>query len=155
VADSHSYALPPRLADLIAGDEWAALAFTPVPVRRRHDGWTPARQRGFILRLALAGNVAGAARAVGKTPKAAYDLRARPGAASFAAAWDRALGWGCEQMHDLAIERSLLGEVRPVFYRGRRVGERIVYDNRLLLAALRAEDRRHDAAEKKGLFSET
>lgn len=94
-----------------------ALAFTPVPVRPRRDGWTAARQQGFILRLALAGCVARAAQAVGKTRMSAYRLRGRPGAESFAAAWDTALGWGRGRAVDLGIERALCGEQLPVTYR--------------------------------------
>ena len=59
------------------------LAFTPVPVRARHDGWTVERQKWFILRLALGGCVSVAARGVGMTRKSAYRLLDRPGAESF------------------------------------------------------------------------
>lgn len=39
-------------------------AFTPVPVRARRDGWTPARQFRFIAMLAETGSPARAARPV-------------------------------------------------------------------------------------------
>lgn len=138
--DSPAYQLPDRLAALLDADEWAALAFDPVPVKARHDGWTPARQRGFIARLALSGCICASARAVGKTKKAVYLLRDRPGAASFARAYELALSWGKSRAVDLAFERMLVGEVRPIFYRGRRCGEHVRHDNRLLFAMLRTQE---------------
>lgn len=125
---------PPRPAQP-AGD---LLAFTPVPLARvRHDGWTPARQRRFIEQLALIGLVSAAARACGMSGTSTYRLRERPGAQSFAAAWDAALVLGQARADDTAIDRAIHGEERPVFHRGRQVGARIVYNDRLLIAALR------------------
>lgn len=123
------------LAELIGLDHHE-LAFEPVPVKPRHDGWTVECQRGFILRLAICGCVSKSAAGVGKSPRSAYRLRDRDGAESFAAAWDRALGWGRDRAADLAIERALLGETRPVFYRGRKIGENVRHDNRLLIALI-------------------
>ena len=131
---------PDRFAVLLEDLPLHELAFTPVPVKARHDGWSAERQRGFILRLALAGNVSMAARAVGGTRESIYRLRRHPGAASFNAAWDKALGWGKSRALDLAIERAIAGEVHCVYYRGRKVGEVIRHDNRLLIAALRTLD---------------
>jgi hypothetical protein len=67
-------------------------AFYPVPTRTRRDGWTVWRQADFLGMLAETGSVIGACEAVGISRKSAYQLRARPGAESFAAAWDAALG---------------------------------------------------------------
>jgi hypothetical protein len=67
------------------------LSFTPVPVRHRRDGWTPARQRLFIAALAECGCVLAACRRTGKSAEAAYRIARRPDAASFSAAWDAAL----------------------------------------------------------------
>jgi len=137
--DSAPYGLPDRLAALFDADEWAALAFDPVPVKARHDGWTPERQRGFIARLALSGCICASARAVGKTKKAAYLLRDRPDAASFAKAYYLALDWGKSRAVDLVFERALLGEVRPVYYRGRRCGEQLHFDTPLLFAVMKMQ----------------
>ena len=137
-----SLALPPRLIALLEDMPLEALAFTPVPVRARYDGWTVERQRGFILRLALFGCVSVAARGVGMTRKSAYRLRERPGAESFAAAWDRAQGWGQDRTVDVGLERALLGERVPIVRNGRVVGEVRRYDNRLAMAVLNALDRR-------------
>src|SRR5919112_1371749 len=66
--------------------------FYPVPTRIRRDGWTVQRQADFVGMLAETGSVIGACEAVGMSRKSAYRLRALPGAESFAAAWDAALG---------------------------------------------------------------
>jgi hypothetical protein len=118
-------------------------AFTPVPTASaRRDGFTPERQREFIVQLARIGVVSAAAKAVGMSAKSAYGLRKRAGEDSgFAIAWDRAMKQGRDLVLDLAIERAIEGEARPVFYRGRQVGERIHYDNRLIMTALRVMHR--------------
>lgn len=128
--------LPDSLLEILADLPLEQLAFSPVPVKPRHDGWTVARQRGFILRLAVCGCVSAAARGEGMSAHSAYTLRRRPDATRFAASWDKALGWGVDRTTDVAIERALVGEVRPVYYRGRRIGERVVHDNRLAIAVL-------------------
>jgi hypothetical protein len=136
-----SYPLPPRLAAILQDLPLEQLAFTPVPVRARYDGWTPARQVAFIHRLALCGSASTAARAVGVTRKSAYRLRARAGAESFAAAWDAALGMGRSSRLDHAIECAIAGEVRPVFYRGRKCGEQVRHNHGLTIAVLNLMDR--------------
>lgn len=136
------HSLPDAVCAILDGLPLEQLAFTPVPVKPRHDGWTVARQRGFVLRLAVCGCVSAAARGAGMSAQSAYRLRKHPEAASFAAAWDKALGWGVDRTTDVALERALDGEVRPIFYRGRRIGERRVHDNRLAIAVLGRLDRR-------------
>lgn len=125
------------------------IPFRPVPVKPRHDGWTRERQRGFIDRLCITGNVARSAKAVGKTPQSAYRLRDHKGAGSFAQAWDRALASGRSYQIDVGIERSLLGERVPVMRRGICVGEKHRFDNSLTIATLNALDRR-SARQKRG-----
>lgn len=119
------------------------LAFDPVPsARRRRDGWTPERQRAFILALAQLGLVGAAARSVGMSRKSAYALLARAGPESgFARAWDAAIGRGRAHALDLGIERAIHGTQIPVFHGGLQRGVRTVYDNRLLIAALRVIER--------------
>ena len=67
------------------------LRFAPVPVKPRHDGWSPSLQQRFVVALARGHGVEAAARLVGKSRATAYALRRRRGAESFAAAWDSAL----------------------------------------------------------------
>lgn len=92
---------------LLAG---TVLAFQPVPQqRRRADGWTPATQQCFIYALEAMGSVGQAARAVGMGRASAYRLRERPGAASFAAAWDSAIATGRTHQFSIAMDRALNG----------------------------------------------
>jgi hypothetical protein len=84
--------------------------FAPVPLARaRHDGWTPQRQRLFLIALAALGTVDAAAQAVGMSRISAYNLKKRDGAASFAREWDRAVGFGRSMMFDYAMERAING----------------------------------------------
>ncbi|HYD38664.1 MAG TPA: hypothetical protein VEA60_13690 [Allosphingosinicella sp.] len=107
--------------------EWPPfLDFTPVELRSQHNGWSPALQRRFVLALARGAGPGEAARNLGRTRQSAYRLRRRPGAESFAAAWDRALHFargvrGARASAPLgfgAIETLLV----PRFYRGRLIG---------------------------------
>ena len=84
--------------------------FTPVPLARvRHDGWTPERQRLFLIALAALGTVDAAAQAVGMSRISAYNLKKRSDAESFAREWDRAVGFGRSMMFDYAMERAING----------------------------------------------
>jgi hypothetical protein len=108
--------------------------FYPVPVRARRDGWTVRRQTDFLGYLAETGSVMAAAEMVGMSRKGAYALRARPGAESFAAAWDAAL-WLPERkvtVEDLAF-LAYQGLIRLRFFRGRYRGSHQVPDNSALL----------------------
>ena len=117
------------------------LAFTPVPTRRaRHDGWTPDRQRRFIAALEATGVVSASARSVGKTLSSAYVLRKRPGAESFAGAWDAALDIARDRALDAVKHLMHHGRTVPRFYRGRFTRTVHRAENRLLMAALRAMD---------------
>lgn len=114
------------------------LAFTPVPnLRPRHDGWSAERQRMFVQALAVMGAVAGAARAVGMSVQSANLLRKRPGAESFAAAWDAALFQSQQRVFDIAMDRAVNGIVKTRYYRGKPVGTKRVFDYRLALHALK------------------
>lgn len=117
------------------------LTFAPAPGRVRHDGWTPDRQRRFLLMLRETGVVAAAARAVGCSYQSGYKLRRQPGAVEFAAAWDRALDEGRMKAFDLVYDRAINGYRIALFYRGRYVGTAHRYDNRLAMAALEGADR--------------
>ncbi|HEY0622217.1 hypothetical protein [Sphingomonas sp.] len=124
---------------LLATDEAELLAFTPVPsASNRRDGWTPRRQRDFIIALALAGTVQRAAKAVGMSRQSAYALRERPDAASFAAAWDMALQLGYDRVFGQAMDRAMNGITVPRYYRGRQIGAIRRPDMRLAMAVLSA-----------------
>lgn len=116
--------------------------FTPVPLsRNRRDGWTPERQRAFIAALADTGVVAAAARAAGMGVTSAYNLRRRPGATSFAEAWDMVETEARDRALGFVLDQVFHGTARPRFYRGRFTGTTHRFETRLALAALRAADR--------------
>ena len=93
--------VPPRLPRTIR----RIPAFHPVPVGTRRDGWTAARQGALVGLIAETGSVIAACRRLGMGRESAYRLRARAGAAGFAAAWDAALGRPHEPV-DLASAKS-------------------------------------------------
>ena len=116
------------------------LDFAPVPrVYNRYDGWTPARQRGFIEALARLGTVKAAAAHVAMSAEGAYHLRRQIGARSFADAWEKALAIGVESLRDIAYSRAVEGTPKGVWYHGERVGEEQRYNDRLLMFILRRE----------------
>lgn len=112
-------------------------AFTPVPRKYRHDGWTPERQRAFIDALAATGSVTAAAARINMSTEGADHLRRQPGAEGFAAAWTAALDHGVQHLADLAIDRAMQGVPVPVFWKGEQVGERRRYNDRLLMFILK------------------
>ena len=116
--------------------------FCTVPTRTRRDGWTVQRQADFLGMLAETGSVMGACEAVGMSRKSAYALRARPGAESFAAAWDAALGGPVRKVTPPALEfLAYEGLVRLVTFRGRYRGSWSRPDDCALLRLVRRTDR--------------
>lgn len=124
-------------------------AFYPVPTRSRRDGWTQQKQTDFIGYLAETGSVMGACEAVRMSRNSAYKLRARPGAESFAAAWDAALGAPIRKVTvpDLAF-RAEHGQIQPVLFRGRYRGAWRKPDNSALLRHMQMLDRMAERAER-------
>jgi hypothetical protein len=118
--------------------------FDPVPVRGRRDGWTPARQRLFIAELYRTRSVTRAARAAGMSRTTAYELRDRPGAESFRAAWDAAYAHAScpgPTSSDLLWHRALYGVATPIVRKGEEVGVIVKPDNDALLRLLGRFDR--------------
>jgi hypothetical protein len=113
------------------------LGFEPVPLRYRHDGWTPDRQLEFIQALADCGCVDTACRAVGMSRESAYALRRRPDAKAFRLAWAAAKDVMVERLDDAAMSRAINGVPVPIFHSGEQVGERRHYDERLTMFLLR------------------
>jgi hypothetical protein len=123
-------------------------AFEPVPRKtKRHDGWTPERQKAFIEALADTGSVRRAARMVNMSQANAYVLRRAPGADGFRRAWDAALDFGLGRLKDLAFERAIKGELIPVFQSGKLLGFRRKHNDALLIFCLRHYGR--DASGKR------
>lgn len=112
--------------------------FTPVPRQgKRHDGWTPQRQRAFIEALADTGSVSAACKAVDMSQPGAYYLRRQPGAEDFRKAWQAALDLGVQRIEDVAMERALNGVEEPFYAYGELIGTRTRYNDRLLMFMLR------------------
>jgi hypothetical protein len=82
------------------------IAFTPVPLRPRADGWPPELQRRFIVALAQGLKPGQAARLLGKNRQNAYALRKRPGGESFAAAWDAAVACALDRRRQARQQRQ-------------------------------------------------
>lgn len=120
------------------------LLFAPVQTAYRGaNGWSAEVQRAFVAALERCGTVSAAARSVGRSPSSAYQLRRRAGEDSpFARAWDEAQSRAADQALDASMAGGMVARRTEVFHRGRHVGWRTSYDNRLAFAALRALDRR-------------
>jgi hypothetical protein len=73
------------------------------------------------------------------TRQSANRLRKRPGAEGFAHAWDAAVEEGRLRSFDEALRRATEGYRVPVVRRGKVVGHRHRFDNRLLFAACYGE----------------
>lgn len=121
------------------------LAFSPVPLRARADGWTAARQAAFLGALAETRSVSAAARKVRMARETAYRLRKLRGAESFAAAWDAVLGHRTPGQRKVTPEerarRAIEGLLKPVMYRGKHVATARKADNSALLGHLAQLDR--------------
>lgn len=121
------------------------LCFEPVPVRHRHDGWSPAHQRRFVLALARGAGLDEAARSVGRSRQSAYALRRRRGAEGFARAWDEALAFAFDAQKVGRAIGNLGGGLElllvPRFYRGRLIGFVHREDRQGMMAKLSHLDR--------------
>jgi hypothetical protein len=123
-----------------------------VPVRRRprSDGWTEEKQRRFIEVLADTGRVALAAKAVGLSRQAAYELKRSAQGAAFSRAWDAARLHAGALLEDIAFDRAIEGREENVFNEcGEVIATKHVPDNRLLTFLLKhlLPDRYGNAAD--------
>ena len=88
--------------------------FAPVPRRQRVDGWSPARQAGFIQALEVSGSVAAAAETVGMDEGSAYRLRRHPEAEGFRRAWAVATARVWQRVEQVALERVIHGDIETI-----------------------------------------
>ncbi len=107
--------------------------FEPVPVRRRHDGWTADRQRAFIAAMAETGCVSEACAEVSITPRSAYKLREHALGAAFRTAWDHAQHLAAVRLSAIAWERAIHGGRDRLYKDGELVAERRKPSDRLLM----------------------
>ena len=88
----------------------------------RGNSITPDKQRAFIACLAATGIVTQAARSIGASLEALYNLRRRTGAEGFAAAWEAAVDLGVARLEDCAVELAIAGEELPIVSGGKLLG---------------------------------
>jgi hypothetical protein len=108
---------------------------------QRHDGWTPERERIFLITLAETGVVSDAARAAGLTRESAYARRNSAAGHAFALGWDAAILLSRHATADDVASRSRHGVIDRLYRNGELVAERHRYDNRLTMAHLTRLDR--------------
>jgi hypothetical protein len=108
------------------------LAFEPVPLRYRTDGLTPEKQRAYVEALADCGVAREAAARIRVSEQSINRVRRRSDAESFDRACEAAHMFGARRLRSVAFERAVEGILKGHYYRGERVSEERVYDNRLL-----------------------
>lgn len=96
-----------------------------------HNQWTREKMVAFLRELAATQSVSAAARAVGMSRTAAYNLRNRLQGQPFALGWEVALECGLHALGHAVLDRALNGEEVPHYYHGELVGTTRRYDNRL------------------------
>ena len=112
----------------------ARLSFTPVPrATKRWNGLTPMKQETFIQNLADSGSVAMAAKSIGTSTSAMYNLRRGEGAESFAAAWEVALEIGARRVLDTLIDHAIHGTPETIIQGGEIVAERRRFNHRAMM----------------------
>jgi hypothetical protein len=112
---------------------YVGLEFTPAPTRKRQAGWTAERQRTFVERVALTGNVGEACALVGLSSTSFYRLCTKPGAHSFVQACKaaRVLAAGARGSA-IAWDRAINGRVERFYRNGELVMERRIPSDYLL-----------------------
>jgi hypothetical protein len=110
------------------------LRFTPVP--RNGKPWmgiTPQRQAAFIAHLAGSGSVTMAAKSIGVSTSALYQLRKAEGAQSFAAAWEVAVDMGARRVLDTLMDHAIHGIPETLSKDGQVILERRKYNTRAMM----------------------
>src|SRR4051794_22999184 len=107
--------------------------FEIAPTRKRHAGWTAERQRTFVERVALTGNVGEACALVGLSSTSFYRLCTKPGADSFVKACNaaRVLAAGARGSA-IAWDRAINGRVERFYKNGELVMERRIPSDYML-----------------------
>lgn len=118
----------------------------PVPLNRRHDGWTPARQWAFVEALAETLSVTRAAARVGMSVQSAYRLRHRVEAVDFRRAWDAALAEGWRRVEETALERVVHGETEIYEREGVQIVRQRPCAPHLMIHMLQRADKARKAA---------
>src|SRR5205809_4089665 len=106
--------------------------FVPVPTRKHRAGWTAERQRAFIERLAVTGDVGEACALAGLSSSSFYRLCNKAGADSFVAACRAAKVLASTRGSAIAWDRAINGRVERFYKDGELVMERRVPSDYLL-----------------------
>jgi hypothetical protein len=80
-----------------------------VPSRTPEYHWSPTNQRAFLEHLAIVGSVTLAAKHVGMSARAAYDLKHRRAGAAFKLGWAAAVLIARGRLGDDLLERAIHG----------------------------------------------
>lgn len=99
---------------------------------------TPEKLEQFLLTLADTANVTAAAKKVRINRAHMYRLKATD--TEFSDAWDEAVQLGTADLEDEAVRRAKDGTLKPVFYKGEKVGTIREYSDTLLIFLLKARD---------------
>ena len=106
------------------------------PRRRGRPAVPEARLQTFLAHLGETASVAGAAAKAEVQRSTLYQLRKHD--KKFAARWDEARKLGIERLEDEAMQRTLEGVQKPVFYAGRQIASVQQFNDRLLQFLLKA-----------------
>ncbi len=99
---------------------------------------TPEKMEQFLLALADTANVSAAAKKARISRRHMYRLRKDN--EDLAAAWKEAIALGTAALEDEAARRAMEGTLKPVFYKGTKVGTVREYSDTLLIFLLKARD---------------
>ena len=117
-----------------------------VPDAQRYDGWTPEKQKRFLIALARGHNVTKACAIVGMARSTAYALRDSARGAAFALGWKAAQLRSRDCLADELMDRAFNGVRESVTGDDGRITTRHRYDNQLAWKMLNRLDKRADAA---------
>lgn len=105
--------------------------------RKRSTTLTP-KQRAFLAAYAESGNISKAARDAKVNPKTHFFWKDNP---VYLEAFEAAHDVACDTLEYEARRRAIEGVMKPIFHRGKVVGEVLEYSDALLMFLLRAERR--------------
>lgn len=127
---------------------------TPVKLRNREDGWTPARQWEFLQVLGDTASVKDAAARVGMSERSAHRLRRHPEAEAFRIAWDAALALVWQRVEQVALDRVVNGDIDVIEREGRVVATRRRPCSERLMIHMLTEQRRRLEAQAAAMAAE-
>lgn len=104
-------------------------------VVRRRGGWTEAKRKRFLEKLAMSCNVAMACRRARVSSGSVY--RERQANAAFRAGWAEALREGYARLELMMLERALDGTVKEVRHADGRTDKIVEYSDRIGLQLLK------------------